>query len=133
MDVLILMGHIALSTLKGLQPHKCKYQLITNFSTVPCVQVPKMTVMDTEVCGAANIIYSRHCLKLPVDVEMKNSCIVAVCKVSIYVCTPTPKERGKYCLTLVFLSITSYCCSFLSSDSLQVLEISAHSFFRQAI
>lgn len=131
--MLILMGHIALSTLKGLQPHKCKYQLITNFSTVPCVQVPKMTVMDTEVCGAANIIYSRHGLKLPVDVEMKNSCIVAVCKVSIYVCTPTPKERGKYCLTLVFLSITSYCCSFLSRDSLQVLEISAHSFFRQAI
>lgn len=131
--MLILMGHIALSTLKGLQPHKCKYQLITNFSTVPCVQVPKMTVMDTEVCGAANIIYSRHCLKLPVDVEMKNSCIVAVCKVSIYVCTPHSKGEGEYCLTLVFLSITSYCCSFLSSDSLQVLEISAHSFFRQAI
>lgn len=96
------MGHIALSTLKGLQPHKCKYQLITNFSTVPCVQVPKMTVMDTEVCGAANIIYSRHCLKLPVDVEMKNSCIVAVCKVSIYVCTPTPKERGNTVLLLCF-------------------------------
>lgn len=102
MDMLILMGHIALSTLKGLQPHKCKYQLITNFSTVPCVQVPKMTVMDTEVCGAANIIYSRHCLKLPVDVEMKNSCIVAVCKVSIYVCTPTPKERGNTVLPLCF-------------------------------
>lgn len=131
--MLILMGHIALSTLKGLQPHKCKYQLISNFSTVPCVQVPKMTVMETEVCGAANTIYSRHCLKLPVDVEKKNSCIVAVCKVSIYVYTSTPKERGEYCLTLVFLSITSYCCSFLSSDSLQVLEISAHSFFRKVI
>lgn len=133
--MLILMGHIALCTLKGLQPHKCKYQLITNFSTVPCVQVPKMTVMDTEVCGAANtcIIYSRHCLKLPVDVEMKNSCIVAVCKVSIHIYTSTPKDRGEYCLTLVFLSVTSYCCSFFSSDSLQVLEISAHSFFRQAI
>lgn len=98
------MGHIALCTLKGLQPHKCKYQLITNFSTVPSVQVPKMTVMDTEVCGAANtcIIYSRHCLKLPVDVETKNSCIVAVCKVSIYVCTPTPKERGNTVLPLCF-------------------------------
>lgn len=91
------MGHIALSTLKGLQPHKCKYQLITNFSTVPCVQVPKMTVMDTEVCGAANIIYSRHCLKLPVDGEMKNSCIVAVCEVSIVIYTAFSKGEGVYC------------------------------------
>lgn len=57
------------------------FGLRSDISIVPCLQVPKMTVMDTEVCGTPDIIYSRHCLKLPVDVEMKSSCIVAVCKV----------------------------------------------------
>lgn len=77
-----------------------------------------MIVMDIEVCGVVNIIYFRYCLKFFVDVEMKNFCIVVVCKVFIYVYIFILKERGEYCFIFVFLFIISYCCSFFSSDFL---------------
>ena len=41
----------------------------------------KLNIMETEVCAAPDIVYSRHCLKSSADNELENSRIVAICEV----------------------------------------------------
>ncbi|XP_061185645.1 uncharacterized protein LOC133193717 [Saccostrea echinata] len=77
---------------EGIQNYQCHFQhlfetftkmfgMFSFVSLMPCIEVQKMNIMDTEVYGAPDILYSCHCWKPPVDNEMKKSRIVAICEV----------------------------------------------------